>query len=98
MIGYDAGRMANSTRWELHPTNDHTFERHYTVQELARLWAKGVETVRAFVKADGGDGITHQIGPKGRDTVTIAEPAARRIYMTMLAAGEGRKRLRRPKP
>jgi len=66
------------------PTDSTTFERHYRVGELAKLWSLGRETVRKLVKDDPGV-IKIRIGPKKSHTVySVPESAAKRIHTRLL--------------
>jgi hypothetical protein len=66
------------------PTDSTTFERHYRVGELAKLWSLGRETVRKLVKDDPGV-IKIRMGPKKSHTVySVPESAAKRIHTRLL--------------
>jgi hypothetical protein len=57
-----------------------TFEKHYRIGELARIWGLGRETVRKLVKDDPGV-IKIRMGRKRSHTVySVPESAARRIH------------------
>ena len=59
---------------------DDTFEKHYRIGDLARMWGLGRETVRKLVKDDPGV-IKIRTGRKKAHTVySIPESAARRIH------------------
>jgi hypothetical protein len=61
-----------------------TFERHYRVSDLARLWGLGRETVRKLVKDDPGV-IKIRMGRKKAHTVySVPESAAQRIHTRLL--------------
>jgi hypothetical protein len=61
-----------------------TFERHYRVNDLARLWGLGRETVRKLVKDDPGV-IKIRMGRKKAHTVySVPESAAQRIHTRLL--------------
>jgi hypothetical protein len=61
-----------------------TFEKHYRISELARLWGLGRETIRKLVKDDPGV-LKIRIGGKKKNTVySIPESAARRIHTRLL--------------
>jgi len=61
-----------------------TFERHYRVGELAKLWSLGRETVRKLVKDDPGV-IKIRMGRKKSYTVySVPESAAQRIHTRLL--------------
>ena len=63
-----------------------TFEKHYRIGDLARLWGLGRETVRKLVKDDPGV-IKIRMGRKKAHTVySIPESAARRIHTRLLNA------------
>jgi hypothetical protein len=59
--------------------SDTTFEKHYTVAELAEQWGVGVSTVRRRIK--GEPGVLVLRGPGGKPTYRIPEPVARRIHL-----------------
>jgi hypothetical protein len=66
------------------PTDSTTFERHYRVGELAKLWSLGRETVRKLVKDDPGV-IKIRMGRKKSHTVySVPEPPAQRIHTRLL--------------
>ena len=63
-----------------------TFERHYRVGELAKLWSLGRETVRKLVKDDPGV-IKIRMGRKKSHTVySVPESAAQRIHTRLLSS------------
>jgi hypothetical protein len=65
-----------------------TFERHYRIGDLARLWGLGRETVRKLVKDDPGV-IKIRMGRKRAHTIySIPESAARRIHTLLLNAAQ----------
>jgi hypothetical protein len=65
-----------------------TFERHYRISDLARLWGLGRETVRKLVKDDPGV-IKIRMGRKKAHTVySVPESAARRIHTRLLNASQ----------
>ncbi len=67
-----------------------TFERHYRIGDLSRLWGLGRETVRKLVKDDPGV-IKIRLGRKKAHTIySVPESAARRIYTRLLNPGQGR--------
>lgn len=67
-----------------------TFERHYRISHLARLWNLGRETVRKLVKDDPGV-IKIRMGRKKAHTIyTIPESAAQRIHTRLLSAAQVR--------
>ena len=66
---------------------DNTFEKHYRIGELSRMWGLGRETVRKLVKDDPGV-IKIRMGRKKAHTVySIPETAASRIYTRLLNGG-----------
>jgi hypothetical protein len=66
------------------PIDSTTFERHYRVGELAKLWSLGRETVRKLVKDDPGV-IKIRMGRKKAHTVySVPESAAQRIHTRLL--------------
>jgi hypothetical protein len=61
-----------------------SFERHYRISDLARLWSLGRETVRKLVKDDPGV-IKIRMGRKKTHTLySVPESAARRIHTRLL--------------
>jgi hypothetical protein len=63
---------------------DTSFEKHYRLGELARMWGLGRETVRKLVKDDPGV-IKIRMGFKKAHTVySVPESAARRIHTRLL--------------
>ena len=63
-----------------------SFERHYRIGDLARLWSLGRETVRKLVKDDPGV-IKIRMGRKKTHTIySVPESAARRIHARLLNA------------
>ncbi len=63
-----------------------TFERHYRISDLARLWGLGRETVRKLIKDDPGV-IKIRMGRKKAHTIySVPESAARRIHTLLLNA------------
>ena len=61
-----------------------TFEKHYRVGELARMWGLGRETIRKIVKDDPGV-IKIRMGRKKAHTIySVPESAARRIHTRLL--------------
>jgi hypothetical protein len=67
------------------PNTDATpFEKHYRIQELARIWGLGRETVRKLVKDDPGV-IKVRMGRKKAHTIySVPESAACRIHTRLL--------------
>ena len=67
-----------------------TFEKHYRISDLARLWGLGRETVRKLVKDDPGV-VKVRMGRKKTHTIySIPESAAHRIHTRLLNPGQGR--------
>lgn len=63
-----------------------TFEKHYRISDLARLWGLGRETVRKLVKDDPGV-VKIRMGRKKAHTVySVPESAAHRIHTRLLNA------------
>jgi hypothetical protein len=63
-----------------------TFEKHYRVGELARMWGLGRETIRKIVKDDPGV-IKIRMGRKKAHTIySVPESAAHRIHTRLLNA------------
>ena len=68
-----------------------TFEKHYRISDLARLWGLGRETVRKLVKDDPGV-VKIRMGRKKAHTIySIPESAARRIHTRLLNAAPSRR-------
>jgi hypothetical protein len=73
-----------------------TFERHYRIGDLARLWGLGRETVRKLVKDDPGV-VKIRMGRKKAHTIySIPETAACRIHTRLLSAAPVRPSESRP--
>lgn len=65
---------------------DHTFERHYRIVELAELWNVSRETVRLLCKDEPGV-LKFRFGlRKARCSYSIPESVARRIHTRLLHA------------
>lgn len=64
---------------------DMTFaEKHYRINDLAKMWGLGRETVRKLVKDDPGV-VKLKKGVKSANvTYTVPESAARRIHTRLL--------------
>lgn len=66
------------------PVENSTFEKHYRVQDLARMWGLGRSTVRLLVKDDPGV-IKIRMGRKKAHTIySVPESAAQRIHTRLL--------------
>jgi hypothetical protein len=66
------------------PVENTTFEKHYRVQDLARMWGLGRSTVRLLVKDDPGV-IKIRMGRKKAHTIySVPESAAQRIHTRLL--------------
>ena len=66
------------------PVENSTFEKHYRIGELARLWRLSRETVRLLVKDDPGV-IKLRMGRKKAHTIySVPESAANRIHTRLL--------------
>jgi hypothetical protein len=64
---------------------DATFERHYSIAELARLWRISRETVRLLIKDEPGV-IRIQLGQKRlMCRYSVPESVARRIHARLTA-------------
>lgn len=71
------------------PVENTTFEKHYRIGDLARLWGLGRETVRKLVKDDPGV-IKIRMGRKKSHTIySVPESAAHRIHTRLLNAAHG---------
>ena len=63
-----------------------TFERHYRIGDLARIWGLGRETVRKLVKDDPGV-VKVRMGRKKAHTIySVPVSAAERIHRRLLNA------------
>jgi len=66
------------------PVENSTFEKHYRISELSRLWGLGRETVRLLVKDDPGV-LKVRMGRKKAHTIySVPESAAQRIHTRLL--------------
>jgi hypothetical protein len=66
------------------PVENTTFEKHYRISDLARLWGLGRETVRKLVK-DDPDVIKIRMGRKKSHTIySVPESAAHSIHTRLL--------------
>jgi hypothetical protein len=64
-----------------------TFERHYRIGDLARIWGLGRETVRKLVKDDPGV-VKVRMGRKKAHTIySVPVSAAQRIHTRLLNGG-----------
>ncbi len=71
------------------PVENTTFEKHYRISDLARLWGLGRETVRKLVKDDPGV-IKIRMGRKKSHTIySVPESAAHRIHTRLLNPAHG---------
>ena len=71
------------------PVENTTFEKHYRIGDLARLWGLGRETVRKLIKDDPGV-IKIRMGRKRSHTIySVPESAAHRIHTRLLNAVHG---------
>jgi hypothetical protein len=62
------------------------FERHYRIEQLARIWGLGRETIRRLVKDEPGV-IKIRLGRKKAHTFySVPESVARRIHTRLLNA------------
>ena len=61
-----------------------TFEQHYRISDLVRIWGLGRETVRKLVKDDPGVLRIRIGGKKVHTTYSVPESAARRIHTRLL--------------
>lgn len=70
------------------PVENTTFEKHYRISDLARLWSLGRETVRKLVKDDPCV-IKIRMGRKKAHTIySVPESAAHRIHTRLLNAAQ----------
>ena len=83
--------MANETTRRLEeisavPAENTTFEKHYRIGDLARLWNLGRETVRKLVMNEPGV-IKIRLGRKKAHTIyAVPESVAERIHTRLLNA------------
>ena len=62
------------------PRGDTTFERHYSIADLAKLWRLGRETVRLLVRNEPGV-LKVRLGQRNVMTrYSIPESVARRVH------------------
>jgi hypothetical protein len=83
VLGLTDGHTSESRRFAL----DTTFEAHYTIGDLAKLWHLGRETVRLLVKDEPG---VLKIRMGARKTLTrysVPESVARRVHTRLFNAG-----------
>lgn len=68
-------------RWHIcMDQRNHTFEKHYRVRELAKLWSLGRETVRKLV-ANEPDVVKVRMGRRKAHTIySVPESVAHRIH------------------
>jgi hypothetical protein len=69
------------------PLDNTTFERHYRIGELAKLWRLGRETVRQLVMRDPAVIKIRMGRKKAHTTYSVPESAAARIH-TKLTSGD----------
>lgn len=70
------------------PVENTTFEKHYRISDLARLWCLGRETVRKLVKDDPCV-LKIRMGRKKAHTIySVPESAAHRIHTRLLNAAQ----------
>ena len=78
--------MLNSNNADTPTTEAATFEKHYRISELARIWGLGRETVRRLAKDEPGV-IKIRMGcRKAHTTYSVPESVARRIHTRLLNA------------
>ena len=61
-----------------------TFEKHYSIEQLAELWELGRETVRKLVKDDPGVMKVRMGRKRAHTSYRVPESAARRIHTRLL--------------
>ena len=65
-------------------SDNSTFEKHYGIGDLARIWGLGRETVRKLIKDDPGV-IKIRMGRKKAHTFySVPESAAKRLHTRLL--------------
>jgi hypothetical protein len=69
-----------------------SFERHYRIGDLARLWSLGRETVRKLVKDDPGVIKIRMGRKKAHTTYSVPESAVCRIHTRLLNTAQVRSR------
>ena len=63
--------------------SDTSFEKHYTIGELAKIWGMSIATVRRLVMLEPD--VIRRRGPLGRKTsYRIPESVARRIHTSLI--------------
>jgi hypothetical protein len=73
---------------------DTTFEKHYSIKQLAMLWGFGVEVVRQEVLREAD--VVKRIGPSGKTSYRIPESVARRIHTRLITPRHTRSTSLRP--
>jgi len=82
-VNFSEGIVAAGTRGIQAPRQTHadtTFEEHYTIGDLARLWRLGRETVRLLVKDEPGVLKVRMGLRKAVTRYSIPESVARRVH------------------
>lgn len=64
-----------------------TFEKHYRIGDLARMWGLGRETVRKLVKDDPGVVKVRMGRKKAHTFYSVPESTASRIHTRLLNGG-----------
>jgi hypothetical protein len=65
------------------PVDTTTFERHYRISELARMWGLGRETLRVMVKDEPGVIKIRMGRKKAHTTYSIPESVAARLHLRL---------------
>jgi hypothetical protein len=65
------------------PVDTTTFEKHYRISELARMWGLGRETLRVMVKDEPGVIKIRMGRKKAHTTYSIPESVAARLHLRL---------------
>ena len=71
------------------PVDTTTFERHYRISELARMWGLGRETLRVMVKDEPGVIKIRMGRKKAHTTYSIPESVAARLHLRLTNSASG---------
>ncbi len=65
------------------PVDTTTYEKHYRISELARMWGLGRETLRVMVKDEPGVIKIRMGRKKAHTTYSIPESVAARLHLRL---------------
>jgi len=71
-------------------SRDTTFEKHYSVADLAKIWGMSRETARLLVKDEAGVLKICMGKKKAMMHYSVPESVARRIHTRLLSTGRGK--------